>query len=851
VVPFFEKELAMSRLFKSVVAAAAAVVVLLLGTVSRADVIDVTSAATMPVARMKVVYRNGYAANMTVNIQNASGPVATVTMTGGFLNVAPITVTNPAGGSDSGKITHVGADLVVDLQLFSLVLSAVNQCAPSATAPAVDSYTITMSGGGAPSAVGLAGYSAASETNCSCATRRKGTGIAWHGGTAPFTEQRIPFNTMLVLDESGSMLSTPGGGANKWALLVSAVDELGATLNMESTVPDTLGAVFFDNLINPFSSGGTAWIAKTATPSPPFGPLMTEVNDPTKHPHAGSTSVGGAMKSALEQAACLTDPIADPMILLLSDGMQNTAPMVDDGSGADLGFKVLSYASTCGSPAALQRLSTPCIPVLSVYIDLPAAGDGASLLQAIADQTAGNSAAPVQLCNDPVQCPTMGSAVGGKLVSMLKGSTMSFLAKSVATMPANVSSTSPITFNVDGTVKRLVVLLGWEPLNGNQNALTLTGTPPGGNNTGTARAVTRGRSVLFATAGNNRSQQGNFYIASGLDLPTNGVGTWTVQVQRTNTMGVSQSRAIPYHLFVYAVEGQLEFIPRFTPGRHATGDPLVMNLDLGLARVPVTGQGSSIKVSVDGPTGAIGTILHNFKDPGGSPTPGETDNPADKKLQDLKQQNADLLKQTLPQSTGQVLTFNDLGGGRYQVTLSGNTTHVPGDYVFHMAVDLNGPSGAIHRVEDLDTMVEVKPDPVATGISVSPNTGGIGSVTVVPIDKFNNFLGPGFEPSVKVKILSGGGTVMPAVDTKVDGTYTVQLTGLAPGSDPQVSVAVAGTPVAQGPLSQLPQPGTRCTGGNSGGGGCSGCMGKGGGVVCFPAAGLVVAGLLRRRRRQA
>jgi len=807
--------------------AAGACVALAAGAASAAPFgIDVTTGGTMPVARMKVVMTGGYAAGVAVDINGTSAALPMGTDKAFF----------SGPGLDSGFVTHVGTTLVIDLNLFSVVTSGTNRCSASVGA-GTKTYTVNVTAGGATSAIGLAGYSATSEVNCGCANRRKATGIAWQGGAAPFTEQRIPLDVMMVLDESGSMLSAPGGGAgsSKWKITTEAVDELIATLNLESTTNDRLGAIFFDDQRKLLMNGTTAYFPKS--PAPGFGPISTEMNDAAKHPRSGSTSIGGALKPALEQSVCVlnNDPIADPYILLMSDGAQNTAPNVDDGAGADTGSKVLSYSATCpAGGATLQRLTVGCVPVLTVYVDLPPASAAASLLQAISDQTAGTSASRAQLSTDPP------AAFGGTLVSMLKGSTMSFASKTTTTLAAGASSSAAIPVSIDGTVKRVIVLLGWMPQAGNENALLFQATAPG-TTPGTTAMTAMSRVSAAATGGN--VGRGPYFIAAAADLTPANVGNWSFTVSRSPN-SENRNGAIPYHLYVFAVESKLEFIPRFAGGRHGTGEPLVLNLDLGIDRKAVAGGGNSVKVTVDGPSGAIGTLLHDFNDPGGAGTTGETESPADKKLNNLNK-DPNLAGQTVPKPTGESLAFVDKGGGHYEVVL--NQPRLPGGYVFHLTIDLNGPAGPIHRVEDLDTMVEVAPDPARSVIQVSANNGGTGAVTIAPIDRFGNYMGPGFESSVRVKVVGGPGVAATAIDPKVDGTYTVQLTGLTPGTDPEVVVEVAGKPVVQGPLSKLPTVACRKQGG-----GCASCGGGGGpGGVCVPAAGLILLGVRRRRRRRA
>jgi hypothetical protein len=797
-----------------------------------------TGGAGLPVARFKVVLWGGYAAGMSVQVGSGSASATAPLPAGTDLAVL-------AFGGDTGKVTRIGNDLVVDMQLNSLLTSSTNLCAPAPNPPASKQYIITITGGGVVTQYGLAGYSATSEVACTCANRRKATGVAWEAGSVPTgTARRIPFNVTTVLDESGSMKSTPKGaaGPSKWTLTTQGVGEFIDAFSAEADSPDQLGLVFFDHRVSPFLNGASRWFPKAS-----FGAVYTQVSS-TTHPRSGSTSIGGGLKSALEASICsrATDPIADPMILLMSDGMQNSSPLVKDGAGEDLTYKKLNYSSDCTggvlATASEQRLTYGCVPVLSVYVDLPPGTPAASLMQAISDQTAGSNAVSAPLTSSPPP------AFGTTLIGMLKGSTLSLLAKASGTIDSSSMNSDALSFDVDGTAKRVIVVLGWQPTKGLENVLTLANANDegeggeGGNNNMTARRTAGASPSVRTTAarklklklklpakanltkairGEPSLRQTPFYVVLAADLPASTTTTNLRLMARRSHDPDGAGTPVPYHLFAYAVESQLEFVPRFTPGRHGTGQPLVLNLDLGLNHAPVTGAGSSVRVSVDGPTGAIGTLLHDLKDPGGQATPGETESAADKKINNLNK-NADVIDKTLPKSTGEALSFKELGRGRYQVELK--STQIPGAYVFHVGVDVNGPAGRIQRIEDVETQVEVLPN--ATTVAVTNVGGGSYDVKVVPLDEFKNYLGPGFESQVQLTLPKGSGQVASVSDTGVDGSYTIHVTSVPAGIDPPAEVLVSGFSVAKGPLSQL---GSLPNGGGGGAGGSGGSLNGGAG----------------------
>jgi MYXO-CTERM domain-containing protein len=128
----------------------------------------------------------------------------------------------------------------------------------------------------------------------------------------------------------------------------------------------------------------------------------------------------------------------------------------------------------------------------------------------------------------------------------------------------------------------------------------------------------------------------------------------------------------------------------------------------------------------------------------------------------------------------------------------------------------------------VETQVEVLPN--ATEVAVTKVADGRYDILVVPLDQAKNYLGPGFESQVQLKLPKGSGQVASVSDALVDGSYTIHVTNVPPGADPQAEVLVAGFSVATGPLSQLGQ--IPSGGGGSGGsGGSGGASGGGGGAT--------------------
>ena len=805
------------------------------------------AAPELPLARVKVRLE-GLPSDVAVTLNGTALSLPT------FQNVANPNITGSP--TDAVKATFSAGVLILDISTDSLIQSSpLKPCIISA-AFGVGSvpYTIGLSSAGpvASTAYQITFYSSLSDNSsddgCQTRTRRIPMPVPatlWSAPPAGTDLGRAPFDVVLVVDESGSMLSSAPGTAtvfaSKWALTVEAVKDFVTTLGAESSVHDRLALVFYDDTVRQINSkasgacGGLCWFDKTE-----FGQVITEISKPSPtHPHGGMTSIGGGLQAALPAASASVLSGNDAMIVLMSDGLQNTSPcLVQDAAS----LVTIAPTGPCpGSTPGPATVVSSKIPVLGITIGLPPGSASPLLLQALTDQTAKTDTKWALLGT------YVSSSYGDTLVGMLKGNTLQMAGQTVTTLAAADTNGATIAAPLDKSIKRIVASLGWMPASSLAFALALQVKQPGAADWTTISSTSIGGAgdvSLTHVAAASTNQGSPFLIASAFDMTDALAGDWQFRAVRRS----DHSGDVPYHLRVYTVEKSLDFRLHFAPGRHGTGQPLVLNADITFDGRPMTGIGNALQLVVEGPNGAIGTLLHDTPDPGSAD--GGVAEPAanafEKKLTDLMA-SSDFVGKAGTKSTGQVLSLTEVGNGRYQIQLADTT--VPGGYKFHFALDTVQSSGHVHRVEDITTQVEAIPDPKATTISVTPAGTGVFSVVVTPLDRFGNYVGPGFGHRVRVTLPPGQGNVAATVDPKSDGTYDVQLTNVPAGVDPVVTLSVNEVQIAQGPLSKLPDPGQRCRPTGGGGGGCAGCAGSTGGLICLPTAGLVLVGFRRRRRR--
>ncbi|HEX8409472.1 MAG TPA: vWA domain-containing protein [Thermoanaerobaculia bacterium] len=562
---------------------------------------------------------------------------------------------------------------------------------------------------------------------------------------------RLPLDVILVLDKSGSMNELPPGAAaggdvpTKAALLKSALLNFVAAYAETdvATVDDRIGVVYFD------SSATPQVLPDGDAPTGFFGRRSTGWTSVTDKINAltpgGATSIGDGINEAVEEWAA--DPANDLFLIVVTDGKQNTAPLV---ANAPSGF--LALPAVGGLPSELRQRF---IPIQTIGFGTPGALDEA-LLQQISLQTFGTSFLGVN-------ASTMFDVFGLTLVSILKGNTLGIGLRAGDTMTgAGPTAQRPVI--VDRSAKRVVFELQWAPPR--VNALDLEVFVPGSSTpaTPTARRYT---------------PQGAFQIFDAKALP---LGTWNVRVKRARSLSTED---VPYTLHALFSEAYLDYRITFDAIEPATGDAITMRAKVSYGGKPLDGlPAGAIKVRVQRPDEGLGTILAKTKTDGGSTTStGDVLSAYDVKVGQL----GDLGRVTPKDLV--TLTLVDAKNGVYAGTFK--DTIVPGQYGFEVVLDWTDTrTGRLRREERLELHVKVKPDPTATIITMATNTDGSVRVMATPRDRYGNYVGPGYNSRVRATLRSSGRITQTAVDPDLTGTYVFTVTG--GGTTPVVDIAVDG-----------------------------------------------------------
>jgi hypothetical protein len=605
---------------------------------------------------------------------------------------------------------------------------------------------------------------------------------------------RQPFDVVLVLDRSGSMSELPPGassGANKAAILRSAVNAFIAQwrqldapfIDVETGMPtgvdnpaDRIALVFFDSAAAGQTVAGAegptnVFVARTnATPGTghPWSAVIDTVNMLAP---AGSTSIGGGINEGMR--LWTLDPDHDLSMVVVTDGKQNTAPLI--GTIAEGMNTFLTLDPVAGLNSQLRRRF---VPIQTIAFGVPADVDQ-ELLREISLETNGRTFVAVN-------ASTMFNTFGQTLVGILKGNTVSTVLTRNDTM-TGPGPGAPQPLAIDRGVPRFVVSLQWAPpMDG---VLDVEVLRPGGG-VATPASITRLPQASILR----------------FDIKPEEAGDWAVRVTRAQS---TAAQDIPYTLTAFVVEEKLEYRLDFGDETISTGDTVNMRVNVSYDGKPLDKlPPNAIRVRVHRPAEALGTILHRTPspDPDGGATPapgGDVRTPYDRKLARLT--TAALVERVMPRPVETIALVNQ-SGGVYSGTFSGTT--VPGAYAFEVLLDWTDPrTGHVLREERVETNVKIRP--VAVPVTVAPGDGDRVLVAVTPRDRFGNFLGPGYGDRVRAT-LTGPGTISTTpVDRDQTGTYVFTVSDLPAGQTPNVTVTLDGVNAGSTESGPAPGPGAR------------------------------------------
>ena len=572
---------------------------------------------------------------------------------------------------------------------------------------------------------------------------------------APAPPPPVTRDVMLVFDRSGSMSMDDGTGRAK---IDVARDALSLFVQLvKASVGNRVGLVSFSTAASSpvdFALSDVTPANKTALIGPPpyIGGKLTGLTP------GGNTTIGGGLQAATVQ---LAGPGGNPKaILLMTDGLENTPPMVADVEPLLAGLTV--HAIGFGTESNLNG----------------------ALLSALAASHGGlYTRAGVGLSLEKFY-----SAAFGNIFET------GILMDPEFDLPANQPSGTPVPFRVCGE-NAITAVAGWDNTAGQ---LFLEATTPGG-------ATITGSTPMVETA------TGRTWTFLRIPLPVGGEqnGLWNVNVVRPGGGGEFPPPAPALRYFINVIPTGGPRMSRFRDTKlYYTGDKinpmvLVRNDDGGWP------DGMQAKMIITHPNAGVGNILSKS----GLGPVGTTDADA------VPARQATL--QAIEQSTGKpVVNYVDttivLGndsvstGGAFEPTATFGKPlvdflTVEGNYTFH-AIATYGSDCTGMREMSWSLHVDVGIDPGKTTMTVTslpPGSGGGACyrLTFTPRDKYGNLLGPGRADGFTIQAQPGS-TPSGTVTDLGNGSYQVDVC-TDPGSlsPPQIGIAQPGRPpVIVGPV---------------------------------------------------
>ena len=543
-----------------------------------------------------------------------------------------------------------------------------------------------------------------------------------------------PADVVVLLDRSGSMnqQSDPWDDASP-----SKMDAAKS------------GAAFFSDLIENDASHTVGVLTFSTDPSAAAELPLAEADENSKTAvqnslsqvsPAGSTGIGEALIAA--QNVLDQGPNDRKVVLLLTDGMENECPRVQDPSGI-----CNDYEDADGN--GLNDLVTDALgdtQVCAVGYGGEAAIDGL-MLRNLTERQGGiyvNGVGELDLKQFFLRCFS---------------SIFNFqeVIDPIEVLPASTNVSSPIVVS-DLLSDSLTFVLAWEE--GDPSLDISIQTPSG-------------TSLDISARGIEESSGPNWRIIR-LDLPLDGEepGEWRASVVRTQ-QGVDQR----YFLDVLASGGpKLEFDPGKV-NTH-TGDSLLVKLRIPTPSRPMEGFDSiDARVTITAPDESIGALLSQHGLVNSSSSRGESPGPVQASLGAIWNRTGGMIST----STSTYQLYDDGTNGDRFANNHYFSVEIPtaaeyeGHYELYFEVDFTYQQRTLHR--EMRSTLYVSPgiDPTPTSLQISDvgtdaSGGQLFDITLAPQDRYGNPLGPGRPSMIGVELGSG---VTPADDSS--GTFVDQL----------------------------------------------------------------------------
>ncbi len=567
-------------------------------------------------------------------------------------------------------------------------------------------------------------------------------------------------DVVLVFDRSGSM-SLPGlGGLTK---IQEARQAAALFIDLlRTTATHRAGLVSFSTTPLPdFALAPVTAANKNTLIGPPPGRNTGLVGGLSP---GGLTTIGGGLRTAQMQFPTPGPATNTPAILLMTDGLQNTPPMIAEVE-AELGAAKLCIIGF-GTEASLDG---PLLTRLArdhsgIYTR---AGEGLELKKFFV------------LCFGNIF--ETGISLDPFFV-----------------LPANETAARPIPLHVCGE-DTLTVVLGWQHADA---GLVLSLATPAG------ATVTNATPGVVASSGDTWS-----YLRLQLPFNSERDGAWKIQVSRPGGGGEFPPPLPEERFFITAVVNGGPYFRPIPPRRYYTGDtinPQVMLMEPSGAQVP-----ASVTVEVTTPGEGTGNILTKNGLGQSRQVDGDQLEPRSSMLIALEQERGHAL---IPTTTQTFSLFDDgehEDGAMEPDGIFGNPlndlTRFEGNYTFHARATF-GSGCTTSRETSWSVYIAVGIDPNNTEvktevIATQPDGRQQIRITFTPRDRYGNYLGPGRLDGFEVHGQPGS-DLIGGVSDNGDGSY-IQEVVRDPGTDEPPTIVIS-QPERPPVIVHPPRPNGKC-----------------------------------------
>lgn len=550
----------------------------------------------------------------------------------------------------------------------------------------------------------------------------------------------VPRDVLIVMDRSGSMSGTTYTGDVK---IEEAKDAASLFVNMvRQEEGHKIGLVTFSNSVSKdfdLLPNNDSNVEDLVGPAPYSSGIVGGIIP------GGSTSIGGGLDLAIDQFS--GDSSRDEVILLLTDGMENTPPMIDeiDHRIGDRRLCIVGYGNE-------TNLNGPILASLAIL------NDGS-----------------YTVAQDELSLKKFFASCFGEIFDEPFSMDPEFF------LPKDVTSAKPMSFPVCGE-ETITIVLGWDTKDSSLlfNVIAPDGSPV---NFSHADVVVRaGRTWRFAR----------------IKLPHNGQqdGQWKVNVFRPSG-GEFPPPSIDIRYFVNVVAKggpSLKRIPN--PKRFYTGDTInpLVRLSYPTGTSPANGH---TKVTITKPTESTGNILAKSGLDNPVNNAGDTLSPIYSTLTKMASESG------TPLITYQKETFELFDDGAHddgameEDGIFGNPLpdllKHEGVHTFHaqttFGLDCEASREVVWSVYVATKVDEGNTDVSSIFVDDTPSGKQKWKFIVTPKDKYGNFVGPGKSDSLKFTGAAGS-TVIGGAKDNDDGSYGVEVEfDPSIGDDPGIVVS--------------------------------------------------------------